>query len=136
MAGFPVVDVEIVLTGGAYSEADSNDFAFKIAGYEACKTALRNAKPTLLEPFMMVEIETPEQYVGDIIGNMNARRGRVVNMEIIDLHSIDEGKKKDLKKGMVLGQIDPDLVTERTYDDIENGFTQSIVSIFTILNNL
>lgn len=84
LAGFPIIDVKVVLKGGEYSEADSNDIAFKIAAYEACRLAIRNAKPVILEPFMRVEIETPEQYMGDIIGNMNSRRGRVVNMEMRD----------------------------------------------------
>ncbi|GAB4273143.1 MAG: elongation factor G [Candidatus Rifleibacteriota bacterium] len=82
LAGFPIVDVEVNLIGGSYSESDSNEIAFKIAAYEAMKAALRTAKPVLLEPYMKVEIETPEQYVGDIIGNMNSRRGKVINMEM------------------------------------------------------
>jgi elongation factor G len=84
LAGFPVIDVDVVLTGGAFSETDSNEVAFKIAAYEAMKLALRDAKPVLLEPYMRVEIETPEQYMGDIIGNMNSRRGKVINMEMRD----------------------------------------------------
>jgi elongation factor G len=84
LAGFPVVDVDVICKGGSYSETDSSEIAFKIATYEAMKIALRAAKPVLLEPFMKVEIETPEQYMGDIIGNMNSRRGKVINMEMRD----------------------------------------------------
>ena len=84
LAGFPVTDVDVVVLGGSFSETDSNDISFKIAAYEAMKVALRAAKPVLLEPFMKVEIETPEQYMGDIIGNMNSRRGKVINMEMRD----------------------------------------------------
>lgn len=93
LAGFPVVDVAVRLTGGTFRETESNDVAFKIAAYEAMKSAMRNAKAVLLEPFMKVEIETPDQYMGDIIGNMNSRRGKVINMEmrddirIIDCHA-------------------------------------------------
>lgn len=84
LAGFPVVDVDVRLIGGSYNESDSNDIAFKIAAYEAMKSAMRCAGPVLLEPYMRVEIETPEKYMGDIIGNMNARRGKVINMEMRD----------------------------------------------------
>ncbi len=93
LAGFPLVDVQVKLVGGMHRETESNDVAFKIAAYEATKSALRNAKAVLLEPFMKVEIETPEQYMGDIIGNINSRRGKVINMEmrddirIIDCHA-------------------------------------------------
>lgn len=90
LAGFPVVDVAVKLIGGSYRETESNEVAFKIAAYEAMKTAMRSAKAVLLEPFMKVEIETPEQYMGDIIGNMNSRRGKVINMEIReDIRVID-----------------------------------------------
>ncbi len=93
LAGFPVVDVLVRLDGATFREGESNDIAFKIATYEAMKAAMRNARPVLLEPFMKVEIETPESYVGDIIGNMNSRRGKVINMEmredvrVIDCHA-------------------------------------------------
>ncbi len=82
LAGFPMVDAKVVLKGGSFHETDSNEISFKISGYEAMKAALRNAGPVLLEPFMRVEIETPEQYMGDIIGNISARRGKVINMEM------------------------------------------------------
>ena len=93
LAGFPVVDVMATLTSAMFRETESNEIAFKIATYEAMKSAMRNARPVLLEPFMKVEIETPEGYVGDIIGNMNSRRGKVINMEmredirVIDCHA-------------------------------------------------
>ena len=84
LCGFPVVDVKVRLVGAMQREGESNEVAFKIAAYEATKNALRNAKAVLLEPFMKVSIETPEQYMGDIIGNMNSRRGKVINMEMRD----------------------------------------------------
>ena len=84
LVGFPVVDVKVRLMNAEQREGESNESAFNIAAYEATKNALRNAKAVLLEPFMKVSIETPEQYMGDIIGNMNSRRGKVINMEMRD----------------------------------------------------
>jgi elongation factor G len=81
LAGFPVVDVKVTLVDGSYHEVDSSELAFKIAGSVALKEALRRAKPVLLEPVMQVEIVTPEEFVGDICGDINARRGRVEGME-------------------------------------------------------
>jgi len=82
LAGFPVVDVQITLLGGSYHEVDSSDIAFKIAGFQAAKDGLLKAHPVLLEPYMRVEVETPDQYMGDIIGNMSSRRGKVLQVEM------------------------------------------------------
>jgi len=81
LAGYPVVDVRVQLTDGSYHEVDSSERAFKIAGSMAFKEALKRAKPKLLEPIMAVEVVTPEEYLGDVMGNLNARRGRVENLE-------------------------------------------------------
>ena len=81
LAGFPVVDVKVTLYDGSYHEVDSNEMAFKIAGSMAFKTACEKASPVLLEPIMAVEVEMPEDYMGDVIGNLNSRRGRIENME-------------------------------------------------------
>ena len=81
LAGFPVVDVRATLYDGSYHEVDSSEMAFKIAGSMAFKEAARLAKPVLLEPIMNVEVVTPEEYMGDVIGDLNSRRGRVQNME-------------------------------------------------------
>jgi elongation factor G len=80
VAGYPVVDVKIELVDGSYHDVDSSERAFKIAGSMAFKDAMRRAKPKLLEPVMMVEVTTPEDYLGDVIGNVNSRRGRVESM--------------------------------------------------------
>lgn len=77
IAGYPVVGVKVSLLDGSYHEVDSSELAFKIAGSLAIKEALRKASPYLLEPIMKVEITTPEEYLGDIIGDINTRRGRV-----------------------------------------------------------
>jgi elongation factor G len=81
LAGFPVVDVKVELVDGSYHEVDSSERAFKIAGSLAFKEAMKRAQPKLLEPVMAVEVVTPEEYVGDIIGNLNGRRGRVEVLE-------------------------------------------------------
>ena len=80
-AGYPVVDVRVTLTDGKYHDTDSSEIAFKIAGSMAFKEAARRAKPVLLEPIFSVEVVTPEDYMGDVIGDLNRRRGRVHNME-------------------------------------------------------
>ncbi len=81
LAGYPVVDVKAMLFDGSYHEVDSSEMAFKIAGSMAFKEAARNAKPVLLEPIMSIEIVTPEEYMGDVIGDLNSRRGRIQNIE-------------------------------------------------------
>ena len=81
LAGFPVVDVKVSLIDGKYHDVDSSERAFKIAGSIAFKEAMRKAGPKLLEPVMAVEVVTPEDYVGDVMGNLNSRRGRVEHME-------------------------------------------------------
>ena len=81
LAGYPTVDFKAILYDGSYHDVDSSDIAFKIAANKAYKKGIREAKPTLLEPVMNVEIYTPEAYMGDIMGNLNGRRGRVLGME-------------------------------------------------------
>jgi elongation factor G len=81
LAGYPVVDVKVRLFDGSYHEVDSSEMAFKIAGSIAFKEAVKKAAPVLLEPIMEVEVETPEDYVGDVIGDLNSRRGKIMGME-------------------------------------------------------
>ena len=81
LAGYPVVDVRARLYDGSYHEVDSSEMAFKIAGSMAFKEAAKKAKPVLLEPVMSIEAVTPEEYMGDVIGDLNSRRGRVLNIE-------------------------------------------------------
>ena len=81
LAGYPTVDVRAILTDGKYHDVDSSEMAFKIAGAMAFKEALRKAKPALLEPIMSVEVTTPDEYMGDVIGDLNSRRGRVGGMD-------------------------------------------------------
>ncbi|MFP3029038.1 MAG: elongation factor G [Arsenophonus sp.] len=81
LAGYPIVDVKVTLYYGSYHEVDSSEIAFKIAGSMAFKEAFIKANPVLLEPIMKVEVETPEDYMGDVIGNLNRRRGMIEGME-------------------------------------------------------
>ncbi|MCL5445657.1 MAG: elongation factor G [Acidimicrobiales bacterium] len=81
LAGYPMVDVRVLLTYGSYHDVDSSEMAFKIAGSMAVKKAARAADPVLLEPVMAVEVVTPEEYMGDVIGDLSSRRGRVEGME-------------------------------------------------------
>jgi elongation factor G len=81
IAGFPVVDVKVTIFDGSYHDVDSNEMAFKIAGSMGFKAGAAQASPVLLEPIMKVEVITPEDYMGDVIGDLNRRRGIVSGME-------------------------------------------------------
>ncbi len=81
LAGYPVVDCKVTLYDGSYHEVDSSEMAFKIAGSMAFKDACRKANPVLLEPMMKVEVEVPEDYMGDVIGDLNRRRGQINSMD-------------------------------------------------------
>jgi elongation factor G len=81
LAGYPMVDVRATLTYGSYHDVDSSEMAFKIAGSMALKEAARKASPALLEPIMAVEVVTPEDYMGDVVGDLNKRRGRIEGMD-------------------------------------------------------
>ncbi|CAQ82434.1 MULTISPECIES: elongation factor G [Photorhabdus] len=83
LAGYPIVDVKVALFDGSYHEVDSSEMAFKIAGSMGFKEGFMKAKPVLLEPIMKVEVETPEDYMGDVIGDLNRRRGMIDGMEDI-----------------------------------------------------
>ena len=80
LAGYPVVDVKVTLYDGSYHEVDSSEMAFKIAGSMAFKEAMRKAQPVILEPIMKVSIIVPDDYMGDVIGDVSARRGNVLGM--------------------------------------------------------
>ena len=82
VAGYPVVDVKVTLCDGSYHEVDSSEMAFKIAGSMAFKEAMRKADPTLLEPIMKVSVIVPEEYMGDVIGDISARRGQIQGYEM------------------------------------------------------
>ena len=81
LAGYPTVDVKVTLVDGQYHDVDSSEMAFKIAGQQAFRKAAEMAKPVLLEPIMAVEVVTPEEYMGDVMGDLSSRRGRIEGME-------------------------------------------------------
>ncbi|VWM21097.1 elongation factor G 1 [Burkholderia lata] len=81
LAGFPVVDVKVTLTFGSYHDVDSNENAFRMAGSMAFKEAMRRADPVLLEPMMAVEVETPEDFMGNVMGDLSGRRGIIQGMD-------------------------------------------------------
>ena len=82
LAGFPMVDFRAILYDGKYHDVDSSDIAFKIAGSLAFKEAMKQAKPSLLEPVMHVEVYAPDQYSGDLMGDLSGRRGRIAGSEV------------------------------------------------------
>ena len=94
----PVVDVKVELIDGSYHDVDSSERAFKIAGSMAFKEAMKRAKPKLLEPVMAVEVVTPEEYLGDVMGNLNGRRGRVENLEPV-------GNSQSIKASVPLAEM-------------------------------
>jgi len=81
IAGYPMVDIKVIVFDGSYHDVDSNEMAFKIAGSMGFKEGARKADPALLEPYMAVEVDVPEEYMGDVIGDLNSRRGRMDGME-------------------------------------------------------
>ena len=81
LAGYPVVDLKVSLFDGSYHDVDSSEIAFKIAASMAFKDGCKKANPIILEPIMDVEVVTPEQFMGDVIGDLNSRRGKILGME-------------------------------------------------------
>ena len=98
IAGYPVVDVKVTLFDGSYHEVDSSEAAFKIAGSMAIKDSLKKSDPVLLEPIEDVEVETPQQYLGDVMGNLNSRRGAIQGME-------DRNGTTSIKAKVPLGEM-------------------------------
>ena len=98
LAGYPVVDVKVTLFDGSYHDVDSNENAFKMAAIFAFKDGMRKAHPVLLEPIMAVEVETPEEKMGDVMGDLSSRRGIIQGME-------DLGGGKAIKAEVPLGEM-------------------------------
>ena len=107
LAGYPTVDFKVILYDGSYHPVDSSDLAFQIAASMAFKKGVKMAKPTLLEPIMKVEVIVPEEYMGDVMGNLNGRRGRILGMET-------RGKKAIIKAHVPMAEMltfEPDLTS-------------------------
>ncbi|MBP5273887.1 MAG: elongation factor G [Abditibacteriota bacterium] len=117
VAGYPVVDVRITLTGGSYHEVDSSEAAFKIAAAMATREALRKAAPIVLEPIMSVEVETPDDYLGDIIGDLNSRRGKINSMEAV------QGKAQQVRAQVPLAEMFGYATTLRSMSQGRASFT-------------
>jgi elongation factor G len=98
IAGYPVQDIKVTLVDGSYHEVDSSEAAFKIAGSMAIKNALQQSDPVLLEPVEEVTVETPEQYMGDVMGNLSGRRGKIEGME-------DRANTKLIRAKVPLGEM-------------------------------
>ena len=98
LAGYPVVDVKAELYDGSYHDVDSNEMAFKVAGSLAFKKAVKEARPVLLEPIYDIEVRVPEDYMGDVIGDLNGRRGRVLGMDA-------KGKKQIIKAQIPMAEV-------------------------------
>ncbi len=98
IAGYPVQDIKVTLVDGSYHEVDSSEAAFKIAGSMAIKNALQQSDPVLLEPVEEVTVETPEQYMGDVMGNLSGRRGKIEGME-------DRTNTKVIRAKVPLGEM-------------------------------
>jgi len=81
LAGYPLVNLKLTLLDGAFHEVDSSEMAFKVAGSQALKKAAQQAQPVILEPIMAVEVTTPEDYMGEVIGDLNSRRGQIQSMD-------------------------------------------------------
>jgi elongation factor G len=92
LAGYPVVDIKVQLVDGSYHEVDSSEMAFKIAGSMGIKEALRKSAPVILEPVMSVEVDTPEEFMGDVMGDLSSRRGHIEGMEPRGNSQIVHGK--------------------------------------------
>jgi elongation factor G len=135
LAGYPVVDVGIELTDGSYHEVDSSERSFKIAGSMAFKEALKRSKPKLLEPVMAVEVTTPEDYLGDVMGNLNSRRGRIESMKPLGNAQIIKasvplsemfGYATDLRS-MTQGRADFTMQFDR-YEEVPATIAEAIVA--------
>ena len=134
LAGYPVVDVKVELVDGSYHEVDSSERAFKIAGSMGFKEAMKRAKPKLLEPVMSVEVTTPEDYLGDVMGNLNSRRGRIESMTPLGNATVIKaivplsqmfGYATDLRS-MTQGRADFHMDFER-YEDVPQSIASEIV---------
>ena len=129
IAGYPVVDVKVTLFDGSYHDVDSNEMAFKIAGSMALKDGVRKAKPVLLEPIMKVEVVTPEDYMGDVIGDLNRRRGQI--------HGMDDGPSgKVITAEVPLSEMFGYATSVRSMSQGRATFTMEFAKYLEVPNNV
>jgi len=129
IAGYPVVDVKVTLIDGSYHDVDSNEMAFKIAGSIAVKEGVRRAKPVLLEPVMKVEVVTPEDYSGDVIGDLNRRRGQIQGMD-------DSVSGKVVTAEVPLAEMFGYATTVRSMSQGRATFTMEFAKYLEVPNNV
>jgi elongation factor G len=129
IAGYPVVDVKVTIFDGSYHDVDSNEMAFKIAGSMAVKDGVRKAKPVLLEPIMKVEVVTPEDYSGDVIGDLNRRRGQI--------HGMDDGPSgKVITAEVPLSEMFGYATSVRSMSQGRATFTMEFAKYMEVPNNV
>ena len=92
IAGYPVVDVKTILTDGSYHDVDSDDLSFRLAGLHAFKKGFKLARPVLLEPIYDIEVIIPEDYMGEVMGDLSSRRGKIIGVDSDGLHQIVKGQ--------------------------------------------
>ncbi|MBL8060865.1 MAG: elongation factor G [Chthonomonas sp.] len=136
LAGYPVVDVKVAVVHGSYHEVDSNENAFKQAGIIAFKEAMKQAKPVIKEPIMHVEVTTPEQNVGDVIGDLNKRRGRIEGQELVVGGTVVINSQVPLSemfgyvttlRSLTQGRATPN-VTPSHYEEVPNNIATEIIA--------
>lgn len=135
IAGYPMVDVQVTLVDGSYHDVDSSEMAFQIAGSMAIQEAVKHADPALLEPIMKVEVTTPEEFLGDVMGDLNARRGRIMgtsergNARVIESHvplAQMFGYATDLRS-MTQGRASYSMEMDH-YEEVPNNIAQEVIS--------
>jgi elongation factor G len=135
LAGYPVVDVKAELYFGSYHEVDSNEMAFKIAGSMALQEGVKKANPAIMEPVMKIEVVTPEDFMGDVIGDLNSRRGKVESMEdrmgakvVTAFVPLGEmfGYTTDLRS-MTQGRASSSMELDH-YEDVPNNVKEAIIA--------
>ncbi len=129
IAGYPIVDVKVAIFDGSYHDVDSNEMAFKIAGSMAFKEGFRRARPVLLEPIMKVEVVTPEEYSGDVIGDLNRRRGHILGME-------DSPSGKVITAEVPLAEMFGYATTVRSMSQGRATFTMEFAKYLEVPNNV
>ncbi len=120
LAGYPVVNIKAVLYDGSYHDVDSNEMAFKIAASLAFKKGITEANPVLLEPIMHLDIVIPDEFMGDILGDMNRRRARVLGME-----QVEDGQKVSVEVPMA--EILDYPIALRSMTQAKGAFTQEFI---------